>query len=62
MKDLWNDNRQGKTEVLGRKSCSVSLCPQQISHKMTWDRTRAFEDNRPATNRQSQRTAIEDST
>jgi hypothetical protein len=34
-------NWQGKTEVLGEKPVPVPLCPPQIPHKLTWDRTRA---------------------
>jgi hypothetical protein len=30
----------GKTEVLGEKAVPVPLCPPQISHGLTWDRTR----------------------
>jgi hypothetical protein len=32
---------QGKTEVLGEKTVPVPLCPPQISHRLTWDRTLA---------------------
>jgi hypothetical protein len=34
-------NWQGKTEVLTEKIVPVPLCPSQISHQLTWDRTRA---------------------
>jgi hypothetical protein len=34
-------NWQGKTEVLGEKPVPVPLCPQQIPHGLTRDRTRA---------------------
>jgi hypothetical protein len=34
-------NWQGKTEVLGEKPVSVPLCPPQIPHGLTRDRTRA---------------------
>jgi hypothetical protein len=34
-------NWQGKTEVLGEKPVLLPLCPPQISHGLTWDRTRA---------------------
>jgi hypothetical protein len=33
-------NWQGKTEVLGEKSVPVPLCPPQIPHGRTQDRTR----------------------
>jgi hypothetical protein len=29
----------GETEVLGEKSIPVLLCPPQIPHDLTWDRT-----------------------
>jgi hypothetical protein len=32
---------RGKTEVLGGKPVPVPLCPPQIPHGLTWDRTRA---------------------
>jgi hypothetical protein len=32
---LTGENRQ-----LGEKPVAVSLCPPQISHGLTWDRTR----------------------
>ena len=32
-------HRQVKTEVMGFKLFPLSLCPQQISHELTWDRT-----------------------
>jgi hypothetical protein len=35
-------NWQGKTEVLGEKPVPVPLCPPQIPHRLTRDRTRAF--------------------
>jgi hypothetical protein len=35
----WNCQR--KTEVLGEKPVPVSLCPPQIPHRLTRDRTRA---------------------
>ena len=31
----------GKTEVLGEKLVPVPLCPPQIPHGLTWNRTRA---------------------
>jgi hypothetical protein len=34
-------NWQGKTEVLGEKPGPVPLCPPQIPHGLTRDRTRA---------------------
>jgi hypothetical protein len=34
-------NWQGKTEVLGKTPVPVPLCPPQISHGLTRDRTRA---------------------
>jgi hypothetical protein len=34
-------NWQGKTEILRDKPVPVSLCPPQIPHGLTWDRTRA---------------------
>jgi hypothetical protein len=34
-------NWQGKTEVLGEKPVPVPLCPPQIPHGLTRDRTRA---------------------
>jgi hypothetical protein len=34
-------NWQGKTEVLGEKPVPVPLCPPQIPHWLTRDRTRA---------------------
>lgn len=33
-------HKQGKTEVLGETNVLVTLCPQQISHGLTWDRGR----------------------
>jgi hypothetical protein len=33
-------NWQGKTEVLGEKPIPVPLCPPQIPHGLTRDRTR----------------------
>jgi hypothetical protein len=35
-------NWHGKPEELGEKPVPVSLCPPQIPHGLTWDRTRAF--------------------
>jgi hypothetical protein len=29
----WND-----TEVLGEKTFTVTICPPQIPHELTWDR------------------------
>jgi hypothetical protein len=34
-------NWQVKTEILGEKPVPVPLCPPQIPHGSTWDRTRA---------------------
>jgi hypothetical protein len=34
-------NWQGKTEVLGERPVPVPLCPPQMPHGLTWDRTRA---------------------
>ena len=34
----WRD----KTEVLGEKPAPIPLCPPQILHGLTWDRTLAF--------------------
>jgi hypothetical protein len=34
-------NWQGKTEELGEKPVLLPLCPPQIPHWLTWDRTRA---------------------
>jgi hypothetical protein len=34
-------NWQGKTEVFGEKPVPLSLCPPQIPHGLTWDRTQA---------------------
>jgi hypothetical protein len=39
--------RQGKTEVLGEKPVPVPICPPQISHGLTWDRSRASEVTGP---------------
>jgi hypothetical protein len=42
---VWRINEviltQGKTGVLGEKPVPVPLCPLQISHALTWNRTRA---------------------
>ena len=35
---LWNATDSGKPKWLEK---NVSLCPQQISHRLTWDQTRA---------------------
>jgi hypothetical protein len=35
-------NWQGKTEVLREKPVPVPLCPPQIPHRLTRDRTRVF--------------------
>jgi len=40
-----------ETEVLGEKPVTVPLCPPQISHTLTWDRTRSPACERPATRR-----------
>ena len=39
----------GETEVLGEKPVTVPLCPQGISHGLTWVRTQASEVRGPAT-------------
>ena len=51
----WNWRR--KTEVLREKPILVPLCPPQITHGLTRDRTRAS-DERPATNRLNHGTAL----
>jgi len=40
MEHLWNDTDGGKPEVLGEKTVPVPLSPPQISHWLTWYRTR----------------------
>jgi hypothetical protein len=35
----WNENWQGKPKY-SEKTCTVPLCPPQIPHDLTWDRTR----------------------
>ena len=51
-----------KPKYSGEKAARYHFCPPEISYKLTWDETRAFENNRSATNRQGYGTAIEDST
>jgi hypothetical protein len=41
MQHRWNETDRGKTEVLGEKPVPVPLCPPQIPHGLTRDRTRA---------------------
>jgi hypothetical protein len=41
MKHRWKKIDRGKTEVLGEKPVPVPLCPPQIPHGLTRDRTRA---------------------
>jgi hypothetical protein len=37
----WNDNWQGKTEIIEEYAVPVPLCPLQIPHGLLWDRFRA---------------------
>ena len=48
---------QGKTKIPGENPVPVPLCPPQIPHGMTQDRTRALRGERRATNRLSHSTA-----
>jgi hypothetical protein len=41
MEHRWNEIDRGKTEVLGENPIPVPLCPPQIPHGPTLDRTRA---------------------
>jgi hypothetical protein len=47
----------GENRELGEKPVPVSLCPPQISHGLTRDRTPGLRGERPATNRLSHGTA-----
>jgi hypothetical protein len=40
MEHRWSET-EGETEVLGEKPVPVPLCPPQIPHGLTWDRTLA---------------------
>jgi hypothetical protein len=42
MEHHWNEIDRGKTEVLGEEPVPVPLCPPQIPHGLTRDRTRTF--------------------
>jgi hypothetical protein len=45
---MENDGRMiltGETEELGAKPIPVPLCPPQISHGLTWARTRDFSED-----------------
>jgi hypothetical protein len=42
MERWWNDIDGGKTEVLGDKLVSVTICPQKIAHGLVRDRIRDF--------------------
>jgi hypothetical protein len=48
----WLGNRN-----TGRKPSPVPLCPPQIPHELTWDRTRSLRGGKPATDRLSYGTA-----
>jgi hypothetical protein len=41
MEHRWNESDRGKPKYLGKKSVPVPLCPPQIPHGCTRDRTRA---------------------
>jgi hypothetical protein len=41
MEHRWTETDRGKPKYLGKEPVSVPLCPPQIKHGLTWDRTRA---------------------
>jgi hypothetical protein len=41
MEHRWNETDRGKPKYSGEKPVPVPLCPPQIPHGLTWDRTRA---------------------
>jgi hypothetical protein len=53
----WNENWQGKPKYSGNKPAPAPLCPPQIPHHLTWDRTEAAAVGSRATNRLSYGTA-----
>jgi len=51
--------KTGETEMHGTKPVQLPLCPSQITHRLTWNRTQATVKQTRATRRLSHHTAYE---